>query len=250
MTHTIQVQKDGVSREVNVTILAQRDELCECVYADDDGALRYVTLRADELMPTSAPPAPSLAQRIGAPWWWRDVRQHPGAFAGMGLGAIIFLSALLPVGNSAAPQPSAALPAASATPALAVPMARTYARVLDAQREAYAEPGGAFLGAIEAGRGYAPLHDDVDGWSYVHVEDAGPVWLIDPTPAPQLDAPHVVEQPAPFVPTTAPHVVEYVPAPEPTVAPVADLTAKHSGPSKIPPWEGGKHPDDPKKEGP
>lgn len=248
-THTIQLEIDGERRDVNVTVLAQRGEMCECVYSDDAGMLRYATIRAEELMPAAPPAALSLAQRIGAPWWWRDVKQQPGAFAAIGIGAVIFLSGLLGAASDAAPQQLVVATTATATPALVVPMtSKSYARVLDEQREAYAEPNGEFLGAIEAGRGYAPLYDTIEGWDYVHVEGAGPVWLRESTPAP--DAPLVVDSPAPTVAPAPIQQAEYVPMPAPTAAPVVDLTAKHSGPSKLAPWEGGKHPDDARKEGP
>ena len=247
-THTIQIDIDGERRDVNVTVLAQRGEMCECVYSDDAGMLRYATIRAEELMP-AAPP--TTAQRIGAPWWWRDVKQQPGAFAAIGLGAIIMLSALFNAGSEAAPVPQQIVVAttATATPALVVPMtSKAYARVLDDQREAYAEPNGAFLGAIEAGRGYAPLHSTVEGWDYFDVAGAGPVWLRKPTPAP--DVPLVVDAPAPTAVPAPIQQAEYVPMSEPTAAPAVTSTAKRSGPSKLAPWEGGKHPDDAKKEGP
>lgn len=149
-----------------------------------------------------------------APGW---VRENPVLMLGVALiAAGIALSLFWPA--DAAPAGDVNAVEVAPTPALRVVIVQsptTDPAVLALPRAvvAYAEPDGAPLGAIEAGRQYRPLARSGDGWLLLDVQHSGAVWvrsddltgaaaglpnLATPTaqPAPQVV---IVEQPAPAV---------------------------------------------------
>lgn len=235
--------------ETNGVVIGQDAETQHYVirYTTDNGT-STVMASLSVVAPPVAPAATGATQMLTQPAqpaplrvWLASlasfVRGQPVAAAAVAFVLTGLLS--LTVVTSAPVQPAQLTPTVDVpTPVLVAN--KTYARMLTEQREAYAAPNGEFLGAVEAGRGYALLHDDVAGWTYVDLDGAGPVWLIDLPAAPVAPEAVVVEAPQPVAPPADSiaqarpvQIVEYVPPVVMTPVPVvADVTTKHAGPPK------------------